>query len=99
VYLKASLVCLNNSNEQFYTGRNKIRFRIQNKRYELDQTYQMNKLHTGPDAHPAFNEWASEALPAGIMRLRREADHSPASSVDLKNAWSYTSTFLHVFME
>jgi hypothetical protein len=29
---------------------------------------------------------------AGVMRQGREADHSPASSAEFKNAWSYTST-------
>jgi len=33
---------------------------------------------------------------AGAKRPRREADHSPPSSADVKNAWSYTSTPLYV---
>jgi hypothetical protein len=28
----------------------------------------------------------------GVKRQGREADHSPPSSADIKNAWSYTST-------
>jgi hypothetical protein len=28
----------------------------------------------------------------GVKRPRREADHSPPSSAEVKNAWSYTST-------
>jgi hypothetical protein len=28
----------------------------------------------------------------------READHPPPSSAEVKNAWSYTSTFQYVFM-
>jgi hypothetical protein len=28
----------------------------------------------------------------GLKRLEREADHSPPSSSEVKNAWSYTST-------
>jgi len=27
-----------------------------------------------------------------LRRREREADHSPPSGVDVKNAWSYTST-------
>jgi hypothetical protein len=27
----------------------------------------------------------------GVKRLGREADHSPPSSAEIKNAWSYTS--------
>jgi hypothetical protein len=34
----------------------------------------------------------------GIKRPRREADHSPPSSAEDKNAWSYTSTPQYVFM-
>jgi hypothetical protein len=32
------------------------------------------------------------ALTAGVKRSGCEADHSPLSSVEVKNAWSYTST-------
>jgi hypothetical protein len=32
----------------------------------------------------------------GVMRLGREADHSPFT--DVENAWSYTSTPQYVFM-
>jgi hypothetical protein len=31
-------------------------------------------------------------LSTGIKRLGREADHSPAFSAEVKNAWSYTPT-------
>jgi hypothetical protein len=33
----------------------------------------------------------SGALYPGVKRSGREAGHSPLSSVDVKNAWSYTS--------
>jgi hypothetical protein len=32
------------------------------------------------------------ALSLGVKRLGREADHSPPSSAEVKNAWIYTST-------
>jgi hypothetical protein len=32
------------------------------------------------------------AVSLGVKRLGREADHSPPSSTEVKNAWSYTST-------
>jgi hypothetical protein len=32
------------------------------------------------------------ALSLGVKRPGREADHSPPSSAEIKNAWSYTST-------
>jgi hypothetical protein len=38
------------------------------------------------------------ALFPGIKRPGREADHSPPSSADVKNAWNYTSTPPYAFM-
>jgi len=32
------------------------------------------------------------ALSLGVKQLGHEADHSPPSSAEVKNAWSYTST-------
>jgi hypothetical protein len=32
------------------------------------------------------------ALSLGVKRPGREADHSPPSNAEVKNAWSYTST-------
>jgi len=32
------------------------------------------------------------AVSLGVRRLGREADHSPPSSSEVKNAWSYTYT-------
>jgi hypothetical protein len=37
-------------------------------------------------------QWVPGALSLGIKQPWREADHSPPSSADVKNAWSYTST-------
>jgi hypothetical protein len=34
----------------------------------------------------------TEAPSSGVKRPRREADLSPQSSAEVKNAWSYTST-------
>jgi hypothetical protein len=34
----------------------------------------------------------------GLKQLGREADHSPPSSAEVKNAWSYTSTPHYIFM-
>jgi hypothetical protein len=57
-------------------------------------------VHTGSGAHPFSYPKGSRgrALSPGIKRPRREADHSPPSSAEFKNAWSYTSTHLYVFM-
>jgi hypothetical protein len=43
-------------------------------------------------------QWVPGALSLGVKRLGLEADHSPPSSVEVKNAWSYTSTPQYVFM-
>jgi hypothetical protein len=40
-------------------------------------------------------QWVPGALSLGVKRLGREADHSPPSSAEVKNAWSYTSTILY----
>jgi hypothetical protein len=38
------------------------------------------------------NQWLPGALSLAVKRPGREAHHSPPSSTDVKNAWSYTST-------
>jgi hypothetical protein len=35
-------------------------------------------------------QWVSKALPLGVKRPCREADHSPPSSAEVKNEWNYT---------
>jgi hypothetical protein len=37
-------------------------------------------------------QWVSGALSLGVMQPGCEADHSPLSSAEVKNVWSYTST-------
>jgi hypothetical protein len=37
-------------------------------------------------------QWIPGALYLGVKLPGREADHSPPSSAEVKNAWSYTST-------
>jgi hypothetical protein len=44
----------------------------------------------GPTQPPV--QWVPGALSLGVKRPRREAEHSPPSSAEVKNAWSYTST-------
>jgi hypothetical protein len=43
-------------------------------------------------------QWIPGALSLGLKRPGREADHSPPSSAEVKNAWSYTSTPQYVFV-
>jgi hypothetical protein len=40
----------------------------------------------------------TRALSLGIKRLGREADHSPPSSAEVKNAWKYSSIPQYAFM-
>jgi hypothetical protein len=44
----------------------------------------------GPTQPPI--QWIPVALSLGVKRPGSEADHSPLSSAEVKNAWSYTST-------
>jgi hypothetical protein len=50
----------------------------------------------GPTQPPL--QWVPGALSVGVKRPGREADHSPPSSAEVKNAWSYTSAPQYVFM-
>jgi hypothetical protein len=55
-----------------------------------------SRLALGPTEPPA--QWETGALSPGVEMPGREADHSPASSAEVKNAWSYTSTLPYVLM-
>jgi hypothetical protein len=44
----------------------------------------------GPTQPPI--QWVRGAHSLGVKRLRRDAYHSPPSSTEAKNAWSYAST-------
>jgi hypothetical protein len=37
-------------------------------------------------------QWVPGALSQRVKRPKRETDHSPPSSAEVKNAWNYTST-------
>jgi hypothetical protein len=43
-------------------------------------------------------QWVDGALSLGVKRPRHEADHSPPSTAEVKDVWSYTSTPQYVFM-
>jgi len=43
-------------------------------------------------------EWVPGLSSPGLKRPGREADYSPPSSAEVKNAWSYTSILQYVFM-
>jgi hypothetical protein len=50
----------------------------------------------GPTQPPI--QWVPGALSMGVKRPDREADHSPPSSAESRNVWSYTSTPQYIFM-
>jgi hypothetical protein len=50
----------------------------------------LHGVQTDSGSHPA-----SYPLDTGIKRPRREADHSPPASVEVKKMWIYTSTLPH----
>jgi hypothetical protein len=50
----------------------------------------------GP-TQPAL-QWAPRDLSLGVKRPKREADNSPPSNADIKNAWSYTPILQYAFM-
>jgi hypothetical protein len=50
----------------------------------------------GPTQPPI--QWVTGAVSLGVKRPGREADHSPPSSAEIKNAWNYTSTPQYAFM-
>jgi hypothetical protein len=43
-------------------------------------------------------QWVTEALSLEEKWPGRESNHSPSSSADVKNPWSYTSTPQYTFM-
>jgi hypothetical protein len=50
----------------------------------------------GPPSLLSNGYWG--LLSRGIKRPGHDADHSPPTSVEVKNTWIYTSTVPHVFM-
>jgi hypothetical protein len=57
-----------------------------------------HRVHNGSGAHPSSYPMGTTDISLGIKRPEREADHSPPSSAEVKNAWSYTSIPQYVFM-
>jgi hypothetical protein len=52
----------------------------------------LHVVQTGSGAKPPIQ------LVPGALSPRREADHSPPTSADVKNTWIYTSTPPYAFM-
>jgi hypothetical protein len=51
-----------------------------------------HRVQNGSGAHPASYPMGTGGSFPGVKRPGRRADHSPPSSAEVKNAWSYTST-------
>jgi hypothetical protein len=58
-----------------------------------------HRVQTGSRAHPASYPMTTVVLSSEVKRQEREAGHSPPSSAEVKNGWSYTSTPPYVFLE
>jgi hypothetical protein len=52
----------------------------------------LHSVKTDYGAHPASYQWVLGTLSPAEKQPGREADHSPLSSAEVKNSWSYTST-------
>jgi hypothetical protein len=56
-----------------------------------------HRVQAGSVANPASYPMGTRALFLGVKRPGREADHSPPSSAEIKNTWSFTSTPHYAF--
>jgi hypothetical protein len=56
------------------------------------------RVQKSSGAHPASYSMGTGVPSLGAKRPGREADHSPPSSAEVKNAWKYTSIPQYVFM-
>jgi hypothetical protein len=54
-----------------------------------------DRLWGPPSLLSKGHQWV---FPWGVKRRKHEADHSPPSSAEVKNAWKYTSTPQYAFM-
>jgi hypothetical protein len=52
----------------------------------------LHRVQTGSGAYPSSYPMGTRVSFSGVKRPEREIDHSPPSSAEVKNAWSYTST-------
>jgi hypothetical protein len=57
-----------------------------------------HRVQIGSGAQPVSYPMGTGALSLGLKRPGREADHSPTSSAEIKNAWSYTALPQHAFV-
>jgi hypothetical protein len=57
-----------------------------------------HRVHTGSGAFQPPIQWVPRALSMGVKLPGREADHSPSSSAEVKNAWICASIPQYMFM-
>jgi hypothetical protein len=55
-----------------------------------------HRVQIGCGAHPASYPMGTGDYFPGLKLKGREADHSPPSSAEAKNAWSYSSTLIRL---
>jgi hypothetical protein len=55
-----------------------------------------HRVYADSGAHQSRIQWSF--ILTGAKSLRREPEHSPPPSAEVKNVWSYTSTPPYVFM-
>jgi hypothetical protein len=58
----------------------------------------LHVVQTGSGVHPTSYKMGTGSSFPGVKRQGREADHSPATSAEVKKMWIYTSTPSYVFM-
>jgi hypothetical protein len=51
------------------------------------RTFLLHVVHTGSGAHPASYPMGTGSSFPGLKRQGREADHSPATSAEVKKIW------------
>jgi hypothetical protein len=69
--------------------------------FEYRQGKKFSLLHivqTGSGVHPTSYKMGTGGSFPEVKRQRREADHSPPTSAEVKKMWIYTSTPLYAFM-
>jgi hypothetical protein len=64
---------------------------VWNKKIYQRSNSNVSRTALGPTQPPI--QWVPVALSLRVKRQGRETDHSPPSSTEVKNVWSYTSTF------
>jgi len=60
--------------------------------------YLCHCIQTGSGVHPAFCTMGTMALSPKVQQQVPEVDHSPPSSVKVKNAWGYSLAPPYIFM-